>query len=177
MDVWYAYTYATAGWLGLQGISLLAAPKMIITVLQDEPRPSTSLEIYFSRSLGLSLLAMSLINLILTGSVALTSSVSVTAEETDPTAPFATPSIMTTSLFHAAAAFYTYSWFVEGGGQMAFGVAMIGYGLLAFAGLWCLMFARSGGRISKKTGADKRVSGFPFRNVEADKKKGKGKEM
>lgn len=58
---------------------------------------------------------------------------------------------------------------------MAFGIAMVGYGLLAFTGLWVLLFARSGGRVSKKTGADKRVSGFPFGNVEADKKKGKGK--
>lgn len=62
---------------------------------------------------------------------------------------------------------------------MAFGMAMVGYGVLAFMGLWCLMFATSGGRVSGKTGAgaDKRVSGFPFANRDADRKKGKGKEM
>ena len=38
-------------------------------------------------------------------------------------------------------------------------------------GLWCLLFASSGGRITRKTGADKRTSGFPFTNLEADKKK------
>ena len=35
------------------------------------------------------------------------------------------------------------------------------------------MFGTEKGRISKRTGADKRVSGWPFRNVERDKKRGK----
>ena len=48
---------------------------------------------------------------------------------------------------------------------------VVGSSVLASIGLWCILFASSDGRISKKTGADKRTSGFPFKNVEADKRK------
>lgn len=48
---------------------------------------------------------------------------------------------------------------------------VVGSSILASVGLWCILFASSEGRISKKTGADKRTSGFPFKNVEADKRK------
>ena len=47
----------------------------------------------------------------------------------------------------------------------------VGYGLLAAMGLWCVLFATSGGKISRRTGADKRTSGFPFKNAEAYNKK------
>lgn len=36
-----------------------------------------------------------------------------------------------------------------------------------------LVFGTEKGRISKRTGADKRTSGWPFKNEEADRKKGK----
>lgn len=80
---------------------------------------------------------------------------------------------MVTSVLHAVFASYTYAWYTSGsgGGQTAFGLAMVGYALLAFVGLWCLLFARDGGHISRRTGADKRMSGFPFGNTEADKKR------
>lgn len=35
-----------------------------------------------------------------------------------------------------------------------------------------LLFGASDGHISRKTGADKRTSGFPFKNKEADRRKG-----
>ena len=35
------------------------------------------------------------------------------------------------------------------------------------------MFADDKGHISKRTGKDKRVSGFPFKNVDADAARGK----
>ena len=35
------------------------------------------------------------------------------------------------------------------------------------------MFGTEKGRISMKTGADKRISGWPFRNVEREKNKGR----
>jgi hypothetical protein len=37
-------------------------------------------------------------------------------------------------------------------------------------GLWCILFGGSS-HISKRTGADKRTSGWPFGNSEADKKR------
>jgi len=48
---------------------------------------------------------------------------------------------------------------------------LTGSSALAAFGLWCLMFAGDKGQRSKRTGADKRTSGFPFRNAEADKRK------
>jgi hypothetical protein len=50
------------------------------------------------------------------------------------------------------------------------------YAGLASMGLWCLLFAGASGRISRRTGADKRMTGFPFTNVEADKKRGQKKK-
>lgn len=50
---------------------------------------------------------------------------------------------------------------------------MAGSSALAAFGLWCVMFAGDEGRRSKRTGVDKRTSGFPFRNAEADKRKGR----
>jgi hypothetical protein len=52
---------------------------------------------------------------------------------------------------------------------------MFGSAVLATVGLWIVLFGSSDGRISRKTGADKRTSGFPFKNTEAEKRKhGKG---
>lgn len=47
-------------------------------------------------------------------------------------------------------------------------------------GLWCILFASTSGRISRKTGADKRTSGFPFASKEsasAKKRKMGGKAI
>jgi len=55
--------------------------------------------------------------------------------------------------------------------QAGFALGIVGYGLMSAMGMWCMLFASEGGRISKRTGADKRTSGFPFKNAEADKKK------
>ena len=42
---------------------------------------------------------------------------------------------------------------------------------LAGAAMMLLMFGKGSGHVSKRTGADKRTSGFPFKNNEADKRK------
>lgn len=44
------------------------------------------------------------------------------------------------------------------------------HGVLAFVGI-CIQMFKGDGRISKRTGADKRTSGFPFKNATADLKK------
>lgn len=61
----------------------------------------------------------------------------------------------------------------NGEGVSSFALGMVGSTVLAAVGLWCILFASSDGRISRKTGADKRTSGFPFKNNEADKRKAK----
>ena len=58
-------------------------------------------------------------------------------------------------------------------GVTVFSLGMLGSSALAAVGLWCVLFASSDGRISRKTGADKRTSGWPFKNREADKRKGR----
>lgn len=45
---------------------------------------------------------------------------------------------------------------------------------MAFLGLWAVLFADEK-HISRRTGKDKRVSGFPFKNVDADAARGKKK--
>jgi hypothetical protein len=39
---------------------------------------------------------------------------------------------------------------------------MLGAGCLAAAGTWSLLFADDKGHVSKRTGRDKRTSGWPF---------------
>lgn len=83
--------------------------------------------------------------------------------------------ILISSCYHFSTAFYSYHRYnTTGTAGYVFGA--VGSAFLAAFGLWCLMFG-SGGHISKRTGADKRTSGFPFTNHEASKRKGKGKEL
>lgn len=69
-------------------------------------------------------------------------------------------------LYHSAAAFYCYARY-NTTGQTTFILGTVGSASLAAVGLWCTLFASDGGRISRKTGADKRTSGFPFGNKES----------
>ncbi|KAK2734245.1 hypothetical protein FQN55_002862 [Onygenales sp. PD_40] len=147
---------------------------MITMILMDEARGPSMLEIYFSRCYGLTLLTLSTTTMLLTGSIPLTNNISSTIsrdDPNDPKTPYAVPTVLVTSCFHAISAFYTYAWYVTTG-QVSFALAMVAYGGLASVGLWCLLFGSEGGRISRRTGADKRTSGWPFGNVEADRKRG-----
>ena len=55
--------------------------------------------------------------------------------------------------------------------MFSFGLGSFGSLFFGAVALWCILFASSNGKISRKTGADKRTSGFPFKNSEADKRK------
>lgn len=161
---------------------------MIVALLSPEVREASTLEVYFSRTLGFTLLTLGMLTVLLTGSVPLSSSltegwlpspknesvktneVGVSTENTDPKAPYALPTLTITALFHAATAFYCYGLWTETG-VFSFGLGSIGSVFLGAVALWCILFASSNGRISRKTGADKRTSGFPFKNSEADKRK------
>jgi len=184
MDVYYSYTFGTAGWLAIQALPLIVSPTIIITLLSPDVREPTLLEEYFSRSLGMTLLALGVMVILLTGSVPLTSSLSdttnagVTTDPSDPKAPYAVPTLTISFFYHSAMSFYCYTRYTTSG-QTAFALAALGSGLLATMGLWCQLFAASSGRISRKTGADKRTSGFPFGNKESHsaKKKEIGKTI
>lgn len=79
--------------------------------------------------------------------------------------------ILVSSLYHSTTAFYSYNKF-NATGQTGFLFGAIGSSIFAAFGLWCIMFG-SDSHISKRTGADKRTSGFPFGNREASKRKAK----
>ncbi len=126
----------------------------------------------------MTLLVTGVLIVLLSGSVPLTSSLNATIEEEDPKAPYAVPTLTISFIYHAAMTFYSYGNFSTTG-QSAFALGVLGSGALAVVGLWCLLFASSSGRISRKTGADKRTSGFPFGNKESAsaKKKQMGKAI
>ncbi|KAI4278344.1 MAG: hypothetical protein L6R38_005279 [Xanthoria sp. 2 TBL-2021] len=175
MDVFYAYTYSTAAWFGIQAVPLMMFPKLIITALSTEARKPTVLEEYLCRSLAFTLFTLAILIVLLTGTIPLSSSLSeseITADPSDPKAPYAVPTLTVTATFHAITAFYSYMQYTRHG-QIGFALSEIGSGFLASMGCWCLVFGTEKGRISKRTGADKRTSGWPFKNEEADKKKGR----
>ena len=82
------------------------------------------------------------------------------------------PTLLLTTTFHTACAIYAYVRYTSGGGQTAFALSLVGYGSLAAGGLWCLLFGVGAERVSRRTGRDKRVSGWPFGNVVAEEKRG-----
>lgn len=133
---------------------------------------SADLETYFCRSLAFSLLLVATIMLFFTGSIPLSSSITepVSMEDSDPKAPYAVPIVRVTAIFHTISLIYCYIRYTSSG-QVGFVLGAAGYGGLAATGLWCILFATSGGKISSRTGADKRTSGFPFKNAEAYNRK------
>lgn len=130
---------------------------------------NSDLEIYFSRTSGFALITIALMTIILSGSIPLTSTVvnpvSVDNQD-DPKAPYAMPAILLTALFHTTCAVYAYSWHVYRS-NIALAMGSIGSGIAASIGLWCLLFGGSKGRLSRRTGADKRTAGFPLKNPNA----------
>jgi hypothetical protein len=145
-----------------------------------------ALEIYFGRFLGLALLFIAIIMLLLTGSIPLSSStiavpnVASDLETPDSRGPYAVPMLRIMMLYHILATIYCYTSYYGSSknGGTGFMLGVVGHGVLAAVGLWCVMFATSRGRISRRTGADKRTSGFPFKNAKAyDSKVDKGKKI
>ena len=130
------------------------------------------LETYFCRFLAFTLMLVALIMLFFTGSIPLSSSITepIIMEDSDPKAPYAIPLMNITTLFHTVSLIYCYITYMSSG-QVGFALGAVGYGLLAAVGMWCILFATSGRKISRRTGTDKRTSGFPFKNAEAYNRK------
>ncbi|KAI9686031.1 MAG: hypothetical protein M1822_004014 [Bathelium mastoideum] len=144
----------------------------------SEMRETSALESYFCRSLGLTQLALAVLTALLTGSIPLTPSSSSSSfssdfhEPSDPRASYAVPTLIVTLGYHALAAFHSYAMY-NSTYATSYVVGATGSAALAFVAVWCLLFGSEKGRISKRTGADKRTSGWPFKNEEAAKRKGK----
>jgi hypothetical protein len=77
---------------------------------------------------------------------------------------------MLTTIYHSLTAFYGYVRFNRTN-QFGFMLGTMGSGALAATGLWCILFGETASKISKRTDADMRTSGWPFGNNEADKKR------
>jgi glutathione S-transferase len=108
-----------------------------------------------------------------TGSIPLTSTTSehISLEDHDAKAPYARPILMTTTMFHGLSFVYCYMRYVSYQ-QTGFVLGALGYGIMATVGIWGVVFGDTKARLSKRTGADKRTSGWPFKNTQAyDKKK------
>lgn len=167
-----SFAYATSAWLALQATPLILFPRVIISMLSSEMHKyPTPLETYFSRTLGFALLAIAVISVLMTGLIPLrTASEPISLSDADPKAPYAIPTILVTTVFHTVCSIYLYTWY-SASGQAGFLLGLLGYAGLATLGLWYMMFGSGPGSISKRTGADKRTAGFPFKNVESDKKK------
>ncbi|KAJ4421636.1 hypothetical protein N0V82_003637 [Gnomoniopsis sp. IMI 355080] len=169
MDAVSTYSWATLAWLSAQAMPLITWPTFISSLLTPDYQHADFTEQYFARSLGFAQLTLGLVVVCLTGAIPLTSLVDT---PTDSISPYANAVILISTLYHASQAFYSYTRFgYTSAGGYFFGA--LGSVVLAAFGLWCLMFGSDKGHISKRTGADKRTSGFPFRNTQASKRKAK----
>lgn len=106
--------------------------------------------------------------LFFTGTIPLSSSIAepVSLEDNDPKAPYAVPIVRVMTLWHIISLIYCYVRYMNSG-QVGYVLGALGYGSMAVLGMWIVLFGTTGGRISKRTGADKRTAGFPFKNEAA----------
>ncbi|KAI3331935.1 hypothetical protein HD806DRAFT_175059 [Xylariaceae sp. AK1471] len=173
MDAVSAYSFASCLWNGLQAVPLMIGPQAISSLLAAQQHTQATVhvagdvETYLARSLGFALLALGLVTVVLTGSVPVGSTVDISAEAISP---YAAPVILVTALYHSVGAFYCWARYTATG-QTGYFLGFAGSAVLAAYGTWCMLFGGEKGRISRRTGADKRTSGFPFRNAEADRRK------
>ncbi|KAK4231703.1 hypothetical protein QBC38DRAFT_465343 [Podospora fimiseda] len=172
MEAVSAYSLTTLAWLSAQAIPLIIWPSFISTLISTDsshyhPARLHDIEKYFARSLGLSQLTLGLILLILSGALPLSDS-----STTEEISPYATATILITTIYHSSAAFYSYARYTQSD-HLAYQLGCFGSSTLAAFGLYVLLFAGDTKRVSKRTGADKNTSGWPFKNSEAEKKKGK----
>ncbi|KAK4241591.1 hypothetical protein C8A03DRAFT_30316 [Achaetomium macrosporum] len=182
MDSVSNYSLASLAWLSAQAVPLIVWPSLVSTLLRaDSPQhpgiqysPANAvLEQYFARSLGLTQLALGGLLLVLSGVLPLDSMADAPEDAAAGPTPSASAVVLISALYHAAAASYSYARYYTTG-QVAYLLGCLGGSVLATFGLWVLMFAGAKNRrVSRRTGADKETSGWPFKNVEADKKKKK----
>ncbi|KAK3067788.1 hypothetical protein LTR53_015120 [Teratosphaeriaceae sp. CCFEE 6253] len=172
------YSLSSAAYLATQALPLLLTPKIIINLLTTaDIHRTTVAEIYLARSHALLLLAFAALTLVLSGVIPLASTSSVRFTDDAPSAattavarkknPYALPTAIVTTTYHALAAFYTYTNLTSSGWSFAFAAGLTCSAGLFFFGMWIILFGNSPARVSKSTGADKRTAGWPFGNSES----------
>ena len=161
------YATATSGYLALQSSILVLAPRLIVTLVAAEPRRITDLETYLCRSLGFALITLAGVILPLTGTIPLaTPGAELDAEGNPKADPYGYPTLITTTVYHLFSAFYLYTQ-LNSSWSLAFALGIAASGTLFFFGVWVALFGGEKSHRSKRTGADKRTSNFPFDNKES----------
>lgn len=134
----------------------------------------TDLESYFARALALLLLAFAATCLLLTGVIPLTNSIAENVMDTDSDGnskdPYAYPTLVVTMAYHGISTFHLYTQ-IAYRGSFGFGAGLFFSAVLFGMGVWVTLFGSEKGRISKRTGADKRTGNFPFANAESAREK------
>ena len=178
-QVFKIYALGTSALLATESLPLLLTPKLINSLLSADPRRITDLETYLCRTLGLTLVTLSTLNLLLTGALPLPTTTTATSadDETNGTStsknPYSFPTLTVTLTYHALTSFYLYTQLTYTGWNFGFTCGLIGSASLFCLGLWVVLFGSEKGRISKTTGADKRTGNFPFTNLESKSEKKK----
>lgn len=112
--------------------------------------------------------------LFFTGTIPLSSNISqdIPLSISDERSPYAIPIISVTTAYHSVSLIYCYvQWVNQVAGQAGYLLGCLGDGFLAAVGIWCIVFGQGSGRTSRRTGADKRMTGYPFQNTAAYDKK------
>ncbi|WPG99227.1 Hypothetical protein R9X50_00203800 [Acrodontium crateriforme] len=182
MEVFHAYSIGTSAWLTIQALPLLFTPNLLVSMLSAHPRDTTELEYYLSRTLAIVFLGFAALSLVLSGLLPVGPS---GKEDSETSKAYAVPSMVCTTTYHAATAFYIYMQVAGDRGCFAFYAGMVFSSALFCLGVWTLVFGSEKSHVSKRTGADKRTSNFPLPNDKAarsikkeerEREKAEGKE-
>ena len=165
---------------------LLIIPKLPLMAMNDEPRLATCMsrcssfnndllttsgqtdaEVHLTGSTGLALLSLALLTILMSGIVPL-GKPEIAEESRKISSPYVGAFTTIVTIYHAAAAFQSYTAYVRYSSAMQ-GLGALISGLLCATGLWCIMF-EGGSHVSRRTGRGKRTSGWPFKNSQAGTK-------
>lgn len=165
------YTQATAASMASLATPLLLSPSLVVWMVSPDPHAISSFEAYLSRGFACSLFLSAFLILVCSGELKALYGGDHQAESLpDESSPIAAITAVSTLIYHFAFSImlYTYGCQPELSSSLMTLAGAIEL-LLGIAGLLLLVF-RGDGKISKRTGADKRTSGYPFKNTESVKK-------
>ena len=175
-------------YLTAQSLPLLLTPRLALTLLTATTRtsPPTDLETHLSRSLALPFLILAgLVAAEVVRSISQSESESENRNQNQGIAAATGPSHLVPALtaLHGLSMLHSYVSYSStryssfgGQGASAPGILLLDVaasGFLAVYGLWVLMFGFGPGHISRRTGRDKRVSGWPLGKGDRERKKGR----
>lgn len=153
------------------GLPMLLSPSLVLWVLSPEPHAMTPFESYLCRTLSFALFLSAFMVLLCSGSIRNLYGGDGQADSLpSDSSPLATITLVSTLMYHFAVGVLLWTYSYEPGlSSSLMTLGFVGHLVLGVAGLLIVVF-RGDSKISKRTGADKRTSGFPFKNAEAARK-------